>query len=97
MSRGMPCFFLSSEVTNLDRRAHRISRTLMGGAAETPRLVSSLQVLQKVFSIEHGDERSGGSWDDDDGRPGTFDPNKTVNTRQQPQQHLNEGREVPFF
>lgn len=25
----MPCFFLSSEVTNLDRKAHRISWTLL--------------------------------------------------------------------
>lgn len=66
-------------------------------ASETPRLVFLLQVLQKVFSIEHRDERSGGSGDDDDGRPGTFNTNKTVNMKQQAKQHLNEGREVPFF
>lgn len=38
----------------------------------TPRALFLLQVLQKVFGIEHGDERGGGSGDDDDGRPGTF-------------------------
>lgn len=31
LSRGMPCFFLSSEVTNLERRAHRMSRTPIEG------------------------------------------------------------------
>lgn len=42
---------------------------------ETRRLVFSLQVLQKVLSIEHRDERGGGGGDDDDGRPGTFGAN----------------------
>lgn len=37
LSRGMPCFFLSSEVRNLDGRAQRVSWTLLREATETPR------------------------------------------------------------
>lgn len=68
----MPCFFLSSEVTNLDRTADRVSRRGAPGGRRGPGAALLLQVLQEVFSVEHGDERGGGSGDDDDGRPGAF-------------------------
>lgn len=58
----------------------------------------SLQVLQKVFSVEHRDERGGGGGDDDDGCPGTFGTKtKTINGKEMENGVQRRGGDVPFF
>lgn len=98
LSRGMPCFFLSSEVTNLDRRAHRISRMLVEGDHGKHRgFCSYFRSCRRslAFSIVMSEVVAAGMM-----MMGVLEPLTQTRLsiwKEQPKQHLNEGREVPFF